>query len=395
MYVTLSLSLRSSPSVSATAQIPSTQTHLPTEIEIEIELDWILKMGISKIEINLRRLLAAASHQQNQAKLIHYVATLREQLEQLAEERTSDGLPRVSKAQVNDYSEKIEALTAKLAALVVHSESVLPETLQPISVTSVKESPSKAVGESSIPTSPGLRRRFVAPSNIEDRPRDSVETDYSAPVKLDAAARTHIDKHRKLQDDLTDEMVGLAQQLKESSLMMSQSLQNTEKILDSTEQAVEQSLASTGRANIVEFSLALREAGCFSVVLECVLAPVAVAATFALRIPTIGPQFLHLNVEVNLYLLHPFLRSDCIIRVLTSGYTMDEPESSRHKEVNTEIDDQFALDGKDDVVDVKEGQAMLFSIFLLYTLHPKRWAEIVLHWDKGLLLRLGLCDNVN
>ncbi|KAL7261897.1 hypothetical protein ACSBR1_000317 [Camellia fascicularis] len=36
---------------------------------------------------------------------------------------------------------------------------------------------------------------------------------------------------------------------------------------------------------------------------------------------------------------------------------MDEPESSRHKEVNTEIDDQFAPDGKDDVVDVKEGLA--------------------------------------
>jgi SNARE protein 1 len=29
---------------------------------------------------------------------------------------------------------------------------------------------------------------------------------------------------------LTDEMVGLAQQLKESSLLMSQSLQNTEKV---------------------------------------------------------------------------------------------------------------------------------------------------------------------
>ncbi|CAL5376198.1 unnamed protein product [Camellia sinensis] len=91
---------------------------------------------------------------------------------------------------------------------------------------------------------------LCAPSNIENRPRDSVVTDYSAPVKLDAAARTHIDKHRKLQDDLTNEMVGLAQQLKESSLMMSQSLQNIEKILDSTEQAVEQSLASTSHANV-------------------------------------------------------------------------------------------------------------------------------------------------
>ncbi|KAF5952591.1 hypothetical protein HYC85_010535 [Camellia sinensis] len=199
-------------------------------------------MVISKTEINLRRLLAAASHQQNQAKLIHYVATLREQLEQLAEERTSDGLPRVSKAQVNDYSEKIEALAAKLAALVV--QSVLPETLQPISVTSVKESPSKAVGESSIPTSPGLRRRFRLSNWMLQHGLILTSTDTSLLLILIPSSI------KKLQDDLTDEMVGLAQQLKESSLMMSQSLQNTEKILDSTEQAVEQSLASTGHANM-------------------------------------------------------------------------------------------------------------------------------------------------
>ena len=37
-------------------------------------------------------------------------------------------------------------------------------------------------------------------------------------------------KNRKLQEDLTDEMVGLAQQLKESSLMMSRSLEDTEKV---------------------------------------------------------------------------------------------------------------------------------------------------------------------
>ncbi|CAL5388696.1 unnamed protein product [Camellia sinensis] len=39
---------------------------------------------------------------------------------------------------------------------------------------------------------------------------------------------------------------------------------------------------------VVEFALALQEAGCFSIVLECVIARVAVAATFALRILTIG-----------------------------------------------------------------------------------------------------------
>ncbi|KAI4328840.1 hypothetical protein L6164_021165 [Bauhinia variegata] len=39
---------------------------------------------------------------------------------------------------------------------------------------------------------------------------------------------------------------------------------------------------------IVEIALALQEAGCFSVVLECVPAPVAAAVTAALQIPTIG-----------------------------------------------------------------------------------------------------------
>ncbi|CAK7345594.1 unnamed protein product [Dovyalis caffra] len=203
-------------------------------------------MGISKTEINLRRLLSSAPQQENQAKLVHYIATLREQLEQLAEERTADDLPRVSKAVLNDYSEKIEAIASKLV-------DPLPEIKVPretVAGGSGKESPSKADGEDHIAPSPGLRRRFAPSSNIEDRTRESIQADASAPVKLDAAAQAHIEKHRKLQDDLTDEMVGLAQQLKESSLLMSQSLQNTEKILDSTEKAVEQSLASTGHANV-------------------------------------------------------------------------------------------------------------------------------------------------
>ncbi|KZV25458.1 hypothetical protein F511_17236 [Dorcoceras hygrometricum] len=39
---------------------------------------------------------------------------------------------------------------------------------------------------------------------------------------------------------------------------------------------------------VVETSIALQEVGCFAVVLECVPAPVAAAATSALKIPTIG-----------------------------------------------------------------------------------------------------------
>ncbi|KAL9422529.1 hypothetical protein AB3S75_034743 [Citrus x aurantiifolia] len=203
-------------------------------------------MGISKTEINLRRLLAAAPQQQNQAKLIHYVATLREQLEQLAEERTPEGLPRISKAQVNDYSEKIEAIASKLITPlppVRVSEDALRSN-------SLKTSTSKSDGETQAPSSPGLRRRFVPVSNLEDRTQGTVDADTSEPVKLDAQAHAHIENQRKLQESLTDEMVGLARQLKESSLLISQSVQNTEKVLDSTEKAIEQSLASTGHTNV-------------------------------------------------------------------------------------------------------------------------------------------------
>lgn len=201
-------------------------------------------MGISKIEVNLRRLLAAAPQQQNQAKLVHYVATLREQLEQLAEERTPEGLPRVSKAMLNDYSEKIEAIASKLASPLPDMQA----SEQDLEVSMVKENRSEIEEKKQIPLSSGLRRRSVPTSGTENKPLEPADTD-STPVKLDAEAHAHIEKHRKLQDDLTDEMVVLAKQLKENSLMMSQSLQNTEKILDSTEKAIEHSLASTGRVN--------------------------------------------------------------------------------------------------------------------------------------------------
>ncbi|KAL6516150.1 hypothetical protein OROGR_019455 [Orobanche gracilis] len=198
-------------------------------------------MGFSKTEVNLRRLLAAAPQQQNQAKLVHaqlfqrswlltsdkYVATLREQLEQLAEERGPEGLPRVSKAQLNEYSEKIEAIAAKLVA----TESGTQSSVEPSLETRVLEPPS-VPAEESISSPRGLRRRLVhtlRPPSKEKTVDTVEETDTSKSVKLDAGAQAHIEKHRKLQEDLTDEMVGLARQLKEGSLMMNQSIKNTEK----------------------------------------------------------------------------------------------------------------------------------------------------------------------
>ncbi|KAG9441942.1 hypothetical protein H6P81_017796 [Aristolochia fimbriata] len=203
-------------------------------------------MRFSKTEVNLNRLLSSAPQQQNQTKLLHYVATLRELLEKLGEETTPDGLPRLSKAKINEYSEKIEAIAAKLAAV----PTSLQESLEAINVARVEETPrTESVG-----TPPGLRRRFASAEQSREGDKgitlEATGTDRSKSVKLDVSTQAHIEKHRNLQEDLTDEMVELARQLKESSIMMSQSVQNTEKILDSTERAVEHSLASTGRANV-------------------------------------------------------------------------------------------------------------------------------------------------
>ncbi|WOL03733.1 hypothetical protein Cni_G12453 [Canna indica] len=200
-------------------------------------------MGLSKTEVNLRRLLEAAPRQQNQTKLVHYITTLREQLEQLGGETTPTGAPSISKAKLNEYSEKIEALAAKLAAPLAEPEEVTHEAKE--------EGPSST--EQTVDyknPSPGLRRRTIARMETKDSSHEVKERrDSTEPIKLDASAFAHIEKHRKLQEDLTDEMVGFARQLKESSLLMNKSLEDTEKILDSTERAVEHSLASTGHAS--------------------------------------------------------------------------------------------------------------------------------------------------
>ncbi|XP_049360434.1 uncharacterized protein LOC125825140 isoform X2 [Solanum verrucosum] len=239
-------------------------------------------MGMSKTEVNLKRLLVTAPQQQNQAKLIHYVATLRELLEQLAEERNPDGLPRISKAKVNEYAENIEAVAAKLAS-DVHTPK------EPEGEISSSGTP-KAEGSVNS-ASEGLRRRFGylhgVHSNNEEKSRDTIDSDQSsAAVKLDDAARTHIEKHRKLQEDLTDEMVVLARQLKESSLMMNQSIKNTEKILDSTEKAVEHSLASTGHATSRAMDVYSRsfKTTCFQWLLIFVMTLVFVMVVLLIRV---------------------------------------------------------------------------------------------------------------
>uniref|UniRef100_A0A0D6R823 Vesicle transport protein USE1 n=1 Tax=Araucaria cunninghamii TaxID=56994 RepID=A0A0D6R823_ARACU len=210
-------------------------------------------MGLSKTEINLRRLLAAAPEQENQANLIHYVATLREQLAELTGEGTRDGLPSISASKAKEYAEKIEALAAKIDSGNQLETSEPPRVSDDDHIEEVPEQEQKyTTNEESFASSsstPVLRKRHIQNSKDQSKVADNQTTKSESRIKLDESAQAHIEKHRRLQEDLTDEMVGLAHQLKETSLMMNQSLLDTEKTLDSTERAVEHSLASTGRIN--------------------------------------------------------------------------------------------------------------------------------------------------
>lgn len=206
-----------------------------------------------------------------------YVATLREQLEKLAEEKTPEGLPRVSKAIVSEYAEKIEAIAAKLAVPEVDMEVPAGSSVE----ASVNDIPIKAADNSL----EGLRRRNVPSSVTDGKFLDTNDGDQST-VKLDAAAQTHIQKHRKLQEDLTDEMVDLARELKERSLLMNQSVKNTEKLLDSTEKAVEHSLASTGHASTraVEVYSKSSKTSCFTWLLMLVMTCIFIMVVLLIRV---------------------------------------------------------------------------------------------------------------
>ncbi|XP_062198991.1 uncharacterized protein LOC133901593 isoform X2 [Phragmites australis] len=201
-------------------------------------------MGISRTEVSLLRLLDSAPRQQNQAKLVDYVTTSRELLEQLAAETTSAGISSVSKAKLNEYSDKINKLAARLAPEV-------PDDAKAINEIKEEHSPEVEQVGSPVALSSGLRRRLI-----------------------------------KLQEDLTDEMVELVHQLKESSLMMNQSVQDTGKILDSTERAVEHSLAGTGRANAraVEVYSLTSKTTCFQWFLLFIMACMFVMVVLLIRI---------------------------------------------------------------------------------------------------------------
>lgn len=210
-------------------------------------------MGSSKTEIKLKRLLATALNQENETKLIHYVATSRELLAQLTGESTRKGLPSISTSQAKEYAEKIDALAARIGSDSLLEASKRPKVSDTNQIEDVPKREGKQIADeisfASTSSTPTLRKRHIHNNEEQSKGQVGVTAKTEPPIKLDAQSQRHIEKHRKLQEDITDEMVGLAHQLKETSLMMNQSLLDTEKILDSTEQAVDHSLASTNNVN--------------------------------------------------------------------------------------------------------------------------------------------------
>ncbi|XP_062198992.1 uncharacterized protein LOC133901593 isoform X3 [Phragmites australis] len=185
----------------------------------------------------------------------------------------------VSKAKLNEYSDKINKLAARLAPEV-------PDDAKAINEIKEEHSPEVEQVGSPVALSSGLRRRLIISQVEAGQTVSEKQRDVGAPIRLDATAQAHIEKYRKLQEDLTDEMVELVHQLKESSLMMNQSVQDTGKILDSTERAVEHSLAGTGRANAraVEVYSLTSKTTCFQWFLLFIMACMFVMVVLLIRI---------------------------------------------------------------------------------------------------------------
>lgn len=219
-------------------------------------------MGVSKAEVNLKRLLRAHVHQTNEAKLVHYVATMRSLLADLTGDPQHQELATIPASRARDYAHQIDLVAQKLRGRAVTEQDQAPP--QPQASAGDDESSWKQ----STLTEPSrdldardLGRRsesgYVPAQGAGMRRRlrgDDVKSGRAGlgqpGVRVDASLQSLVQRHRELQEGLTDEMVTLSAQLKESSLMMDQALHETDKVLESTEDAVEASLASTNRANV-------------------------------------------------------------------------------------------------------------------------------------------------
>lgn len=239
-------------------------------------------------------------HQTNQAKLAQYIVTLKEQLASLTGENGQGNLSCISAELAKEYAEQIEAAALRINTNELNMWDTLASKDSILDDVEGRESPSRAIQEENMSTS-GLRKRITSNSETsrnksanmrhdtlsgEQGQKFKAGSDQGSALKVNSATLELIEKHRHLQEDLTDEMVDLARQMKEASLSMNQAVHDSEKVLDSTEQAVEHSLASTNHANKRAQDIYSQSfmTGCLSWLLIFIMSCMFLAMVFFIRI---------------------------------------------------------------------------------------------------------------
>ncbi|GJP52421.1 hypothetical protein CLOM_g11536 [Closterium sp. NIES-68] len=95
----------------------------------------------------------------------------------------------------------------------------------------------------------GLRSRH---RQLRGRHGPSSKDRQSIPLpgsSLDDSSRAIITTHKNLHEELSDQMLTLAGQMKANSLAMEQKVKSSNKVLDATEESMERNVASLSRAN--------------------------------------------------------------------------------------------------------------------------------------------------
>ncbi|KAL2651821.1 hypothetical protein R1flu_019949 [Riccia fluitans] len=202
-------------------------------------------MGISQAEVRLRRLLAAAARQENEAKLLHYVAYMREQLALLTGtggEGLNQELRHISEVEASQYARSIDEIAERI------DSSTLPDIWESLRSGKDGEMDLKPTQNVDL-DEPVLAPQTLSPTLRRRRLQREQEGRKVECRKLDSATHETVDKHRRIQEALTDEMAQLSEQLKNNSYLMEKTLRDTAHYVDDTDAAIEHNLAATNRVN--------------------------------------------------------------------------------------------------------------------------------------------------
>lgn len=195
----------------------------------------------NKLEINFYRLLrscekrAESMHPEMLAKDVKFytfVTVLKEKLAEVVDDITPGG---EILAKESEYRKRIAALEQKT------NKQAMPDIWQPLHAPSgASESLSSPTPSSAVPLDSTLRRRAGASGGKGVGGGGDREQ-----LQIDEESRQVMERNRNLQDDLTDELVGLAGGIKKNSLLIQDALKDSHKTLDQSQVSMEHNVLNT------------------------------------------------------------------------------------------------------------------------------------------------------